>query len=282
MIVRELQTVVNQFHQLFLRDKTWAELLNNFSSVLRPCNKVIENPVRTYGGVIQKSSRPWPTITESIARIGQLQILCQKISHELNYLCKFQSKFLSSGLSIMNKALLTAVESHYENPDENSYPSEGNPIMFELTNFLDNAGMGDPLAKIYITTKRIPHFSLLCFLCTVVELQKVQYNKSTSGLLCKKVGDGVDAPPFIFGIMTLLKQFHPNQTERYLQFLGQFVRSYFGPSFSWNSKNIESHPEVISTCAFLEDLVFLSKIDRKIVENCIPTFILDEFRKNIV
>ena len=53
------------------------------------------------------------------------------------------------------------------------------------------------------------------------------------GLLCKKIGDGVDAPPFIFGIMTILKQFHPNQTERYLQFLGQFVRSYFGPSFSW-------------------------------------------------
>ena len=41
MIVRELQNVVNQLHQLFLRDKTWSDLLNNFSAVLRPCNKVI-------------------------------------------------------------------------------------------------------------------------------------------------------------------------------------------------------------------------------------------------
>ena len=67
-------------------------------------------------------------------------------------------------------------------------------MMFELTNFLDLAGMDDPLAKIYITTKWVERLemlednlliyrpvqdlALLCFLVTIAYLQKVQYSKA--------------------------------------------------------------------------------------------------------
>ena len=47
---------------------------------------------------------------------------------------------------------MTAVKVHYEDPSK-PYPSEENPMMYELTSFLDAAGMSDPLTKIYITMK---------------------------------------------------------------------------------------------------------------------------------
>ena len=47
---------------------------------------------------------------------------------------------------------MTAIEAHYQDPTK-PYPSEDNPMMYELTTFLDAAGMSDPLKKIYVTTK---------------------------------------------------------------------------------------------------------------------------------
>jgi len=46
------------------------------------------------------------------------------------------------------------------------------------------------------------------------------------GLICKKVNDAVDAPPFIIGMLTLLKQFHSDETDNYIALLGQYARSY--------------------------------------------------------
>ena len=40
------------------------------------------------------------------------------------------------------------MESHYRDP-ENPYPGDDNTIMYELTPYLETAGISDPLSKVH-------------------------------------------------------------------------------------------------------------------------------------
>lgn len=44
-------------------------------------------------------------------------------------------------------------------------------------------------------------------------------------MLAKKAPDPLDGAPFIAGCVTLLRQFHSDNTEHCLTLLGQYVRS---------------------------------------------------------
>ena len=43
--------------------------------------------------------------------------------------------------------MLADIERHYEDPTK-PYPKEENPLMFELTSYLESAGIGNPLTKV--------------------------------------------------------------------------------------------------------------------------------------
>lgn len=49
---------------------------------------------------------------------------------------------------------------------------------------------------------------------------------AAGGLVCKKPTDPLDAPPFVIGCITLLKQFHVGNTDQFLALMGQYVRSF--------------------------------------------------------
>nr|CAB3267669.1 WASH complex subunit strumpellin-like [Phallusia mammillata] len=264
MIVRELQQLFNAIRTMNNTNKVWVAALDDFSKQTSPRSKLIENPAKVYAAIMQRASKVLVTYVEAVMRVGQLQILRQQIANEINFSCKFHSKFLASSLNNMNRALLTAVGAHYEDASK-PYPSKENPMMIELASFLDATGLGCPFSKIYVTTKPLQHFALLCFLVTVSQLQKLQYNKSTCGLIPKKVNDGVDAPPFVIGMLTVLKQFHPNETKKYIQHLGQYVRSHTDSS---GLKNLDLAPEVISTCAFLEEFIFHGSMKKNVRLGC--------------
>lgn len=41
----------------------------------------------------------------------------------------------------------------------------------------------------------------------------------------KKIGDPVDGAPLYIGVQTFLKQFHPDITTQYLEYLAQYIKS---------------------------------------------------------
>lgn len=43
--------------------------------------------------------------------------------------------------------------------------------------------------------------------------------------MSKKATDPLDGPPFVIGCLTLLKQYHKENTDIFLAFLGQYARS---------------------------------------------------------
>lgn len=65
---------------------------------------------------------------------------------------------------IMYSALLRDVEAHYQDPTR-PYPKEENPLMFELTSYLEWAGIHNPLTKVSLFNFILYSCLAVTFLC---------------------------------------------------------------------------------------------------------------------
>ena len=274
MIVQELQNFIRSLQRSLLNDKTWLEFFAVFTKSLGPVSSTIPQPQRVYSNGTNKAVKIWPQYLDVILKVGQMQLLRRQIGSQLHKSCKFDSKFLSSALNNMNEALLGDIKRHYQDPSL-PYPNEENPLMFEMSSYLENAGVSNPFSKIYVTTPKLPFFPIFNFLFVISQLPKLSYQKSVGELVCKKPTDGIDGVPFIAGTITLLKQFHSNNTEQFMALMGQFVRSMV--TSTQGTKTPELPAEVVTLLVYLENFIHYSGLSRKMVETYIPPYIFDQF-----
>ncbi|XP_026534918.1 WASH complex subunit 5 [Notechis scutatus] len=274
MIVKELQNFLIMFQKIVLRDKGVHEALKSLMRSVSPLKGLVVNCNRVYSAAITKTQKIWAAYLDTIMKVGQMQILRRQIGNELNYSCKFDSKHLAAALENLNKAILADIEAHYQDPSL-PCPKEDNTLLYEITAYLEAAGIHNPLNKIYITTKRLPYFPIVNFLFLISQLPKLQYSKN-SGMVCRKPADPIDWPPLVLGLLTLLKQFHSRYTEQFLGLIGQFVRSTMEQCTS--QKVPEMPADVVGALLFLQDYVHYTKLPRRVVEAHVPNFIFDEFR----
>lgn len=274
MIVKELQNFLSMFQKIVLRDRTVQDTLKTLTNAVSPVKSIVANSNKVYFSAIAKTQKIWPAYLEAIMKVGQMQILRKQIANELNYSCRFDSKHLAAALENLNNALLADIEAHYQDPSL-PYPKEDNTLLYEITAYLEAAGIHNPLNKIYITTKRLPYFPIINFLFLIAQLPKLQYNKNL-GMVCRKPADPVDWPPLVLGLLTLLKQFHSRYTEQFLALIGQFIRSTVEQCTS--QKVPEMPADVVGALLFLEDYVRYTKLPRRVAEAHVPNFIFDEFR----
>ncbi|MBN3315330.1 WASC5 protein, partial [Atractosteus spatula] len=274
MIVKELQNFLNMLQKTILRDRTVVDVFKALLNSVNPVKGIVGNANKVYSAAVAKTQKIWTSYLEAIMKVGQMQILRRQIANELNYSCKFDSKHLAAALENLNKSLLSDIEAHYQDPSL-PYPKEDNTLLYEITAYLEAAGIHNPLNKIYITTKRLPYFPIVNFLFLIAQLPKLQYNKN-QGMTCRKSTDPVDWPPLVLGLLTLLKQFHSRYTEQFLALIGQFIRSIMEQCTS--QKIPEMPSDVVGALMFLEDYVHYTKLPRKVAEAHVPSFIFDEFR----
>lgn len=274
MIVKELQNFLSMFQKIILRDRTVQDTLKTLMNAVSPLKSIVANSSKVYLSAITKTQKIWTAYLEAIMKVGQMQILRQQIANELNSSCRFDSRHLAAALDNLNKALLADIEAHYRDPSL-PYPKEDNTLLYEITAYLEAAGIHNPLNKIYITTKRLPYFPIVNFLFLIAQLPKLQYNKNL-GMVCRKPADPVDWPPLVLGLLTLLKQFHSRYTEQFLALTGQFIRSTMEQCTS--QKMPEMPADAVGALLFLEDYVRYTKLPRRVAEAHVPNFIFDEFR----
>ncbi|XP_020375042.1 WASH complex subunit 5 [Rhincodon typus] len=275
MIVKEIQIFLGMLHRNVLRDKAVMDTIKPFQIHLNPVKGIVANSSKVYSAAVQKTQKIWASYQDSILKVGQMQILRQQIANELSYSCKFDSKHLAAALENLNQSLLADVEAHYQDPTL-PYPKDDNTLLYEITAYMEAAGIHNPLSKIYITTKRLPYFPVVNFLFLISQLPKVQYIKN-QGMVCKKSTDPTDWPPLVVGLVTLLKQFHSRYTEHFLALIGQFVRSIV-EQCTTSQKIPEMPADAVAALMFLENYVYYTKLPRKVVEAHVPSFIFDEFR----
>uniref|UniRef100_A0A669D7V2 WASH complex subunit 5 n=1 Tax=Oreochromis niloticus TaxID=8128 RepID=A0A669D7V2_ORENI len=260
MIVKELQNFLTILQKTILKDKAVVEVFRTLQGAVSPVQGIVANASKVYSSAVAKSQKIWGTYQEAIMKVGQMQILRQQIANELNYSCKFDSKHLAAALENLNKSLLADIEAHYQDPSL-PYPKEDNTLLYDITAYLEAAGIHNPLNKIYITTKRLPYFPIINFLFIIAQLPKLQYNKN-QGMTCRKATDPVDWPPLVLGLLTLLKQFHSRYTQQFLALIGQFIRSIMEQCTSQKIPDMPS--DVVGALMFLEDYVKYTKLSRKV------------------
>jgi WASH complex subunit strumpellin len=101
------------------------------------------------------------------------------------YIAKFDSKQLLHALSSFNKALISEVNAHFEDPT-NPYPDEENPILYELNPYLEYTGLTEPMKKIYIITKSKDYIPFFISNFIISQLSKLQIVKLT-GIIKLKI-----------------------------------------------------------------------------------------------
>ncbi|XP_067134229.1 WASH complex subunit 5 [Centruroides vittatus] len=276
MIVTELQGVLKLIERIVIKDKSWQDTLDNLQNALHPVSGILYQPSRIYSQVITRAAKVWSTFLDNILKIGQMQLLRKLIAHELNTSGKFDSKNLISALQTMNDSLLADIEAHYKDPSK-PYPNDNNPLMYELSNYLEWTGISNPLAKIYITTGPLPHIPLFLFLFTIFHLSKLTYVKNIDGLISKKTIEPIDGIPFVIGTLTLLRQFHQEKTGQFLAYLGQYIRSNVESVIGEGSKGGDFPQEVLNILVYLDEFQQQGKLPRKAVTKYIPDYLFDKF-----
>uniref|UniRef100_A0A671MHD8 WASH complex subunit 5 n=1 Tax=Sinocyclocheilus anshuiensis TaxID=1608454 RepID=A0A671MHD8_9TELE len=268
MIVKELQNFLTVLQKNILKDKAVVDIFKALLSAVNPVKGIVANASKVYVNAVAKTQKIWPAYLEAIMKVGQMQILRQQIANELNYSCKFDSKHLAAALDNLNKSLLSDIEAHYQDPSL-PYPKEDNTLLYEITAYLEAAGIQNPLNKVsrvYVKSS-FDIISVIILLDVFVQ---------SFGMTCRKAADPVDWAPLVLGLLTLLKQFHSRYTEQFLALIGQFIRSIMEQCTSQKIPDMPS--DVVGALMFLEDYVRYTKLPRKVAEAHVPSFVFDEFR----
>jgi len=279
MMVRDLGDLVNKTKAILSKSSA-GKILRNLVNTLNPTTAIPENADTLYKQALKAGSKLWHFISEAISSIGQKQLLRRLIAALLKSTCKLDSNLLYCALETLNKALITDIRAHYRNPETKPYPGgEENPLLSELAKYLEHTGVSDPFTKIYITTDPIEDFAVLVFLLVVSQTKKYIYNSKLGILIPKTTKNSYDSIPFLVGVITLLKQFHSINTQKFLAYLGQYVRANITEQLKSKEKNKEmEYPvQVINVLLWLEDYCKYTHLPRKVVEGYVPAYIFDHF-----
>ena len=276
MIVRELQQLQSLVNRKMLEDKTLMSLVGSLAKPLNEGRATLTDPIKVYNQVIGRTGKYWSQISEHVVRVGQIQLIRQQIAHELRAAGKFDSKLLMSCLENFNNLLLSDIQAHYKDPTK-PYPGDNNPLMFELATYLEAAGLHDPSTKIYIATTQQSNISLIKFLLLFTQLSKLTYFRKIGGLVAKKQSEAIDGPPFITGMVTLLRQFHSDVTDEFLQYTCQYIRSLLYEDTT-KERIGDVTDDIVVALTFMDDFMRTAGLSRDKVLNSIPTYLFDEFR----
>jgi WASH complex subunit strumpellin len=275
MIVKELQTFQRTFHREVQSNKAMITLHSELQKALSPPSEIPDS-LKVYEQGVMRASKIWTKYSDLVMKIGQMQLIRRLIGQELRFSCQFDSKHLAGTLAAFNESLLTEVRAHYEDPKK---PYPGDHVIGELAEYVDCAGLTNPLTKIYVTTKKLHYFPVTVFFFVISQLQRLVYHKPIGSLIAGKQGDGVDGPPLVTGVITLLKQFHSTHTHRFLAYMGQFIRAHI--EHHAESKGAGMPDIVITALLFLDEFCQYGGSVRKAVTVFVPEYLFDEYRSRL-
>ncbi|KAG8347839.1 hypothetical protein TRVL_01324 [Trypanosoma vivax] len=202
----------------------------NLVASLCPFTSLPENAAAVYEKLIDainkgddpKNKRDrFTDVTKTLVHVGRVQLLRAMIANELRSLCKLNSGSLFASLCTANEALLAELLRHYDNPEVHPMPGD---IIAAISPFLDNAGISDPLTKVYVTLKPIPAVVFYLIALTLCNVPRVFYNPRLASMVPSNQKSSVDPEPFVMGVALLLKQFHSDELVQFQNHLTQLIR----------------------------------------------------------
>lgn len=278
MIVKELQQFIEKI-RVELKQQNLISFWKNMEEFLSPPSTIPQNTPKIYQEGLYKGSKLWPYFMQIIMKIGQMQLVRKQIAQLLNFQCKLESNNLYGALDVINRSLLTDIRAHYASPDTKPYPDDDNPLLTELTKYLETSGISDPFMKIYVTSPPIEHYGVLMFFFVISQMSKFVFNPTLGILGSANKKGGVDGTVFLVGVLTFLKQFHSVYTQQLLAYIGQYIRATIVGTSRDGGKPQDLPVEISNILVFLEQFCKFTDISRKSVESYVPAYIFDTFKR---
>ena len=281
MIVKDIQTFIKRIRII---PKELVPLIEMMNRNFNPPSSLPTEAKQLYADFTEKGKKIWPVVTELIMRVGRCQLLRRHIGKELVFACKLESQALHSALSSLNTALVNDVRAHYKDPETHRYPNGRKPILPELSAYLENCGMVDPITKIYITTEPVMQLIPILVNFVIAHLPRFTYVPTTDSLVVNKKDDPLDGSPFVVGLVTVLKQFNSSEKDLFVAFLCQYCRVAIQqdttPAKNSKEKEKEIIPVEVCNClVLLENFCKYASVDRKQLENLLPPYLIAKHRE---
>jgi WASH complex subunit strumpellin len=137
--------------------------------------------------------------------------------------------------------------------------------------------MSDPFSKIYVVTEPLESLPVLLLFFVIIYMSKFSFDAQFSTLVRRKSAYALDGMPFVVGLWTLLRQFHPAYTRMFLAYLGQFVRATVGDAVARadiTSSKASLPGEITNTLLFLDMFCKVGEIPRSALAEYIPPHIM--------
>lgn len=146
---------------------------------------------------------------EKLLKLGQLQILRCHIMFSLMTRCQFQSRHLAQCLNNFNNAVIATLAS----PKGRTILKSDSPLLYDLGQYLEYAGISNPLEKVYTSENVPPYLLVLIWLTFQSNMSKMSYIRSIGSLSGKRQSDASDGHPLMIGTLTLLRQWPLSSTN---------------------------------------------------------------------
>ncbi|OQV24357.1 WASH complex subunit strumpellin [Hypsibius exemplaris] len=270
MIVRELQSLQRTLDDL-LRDKTWVAHYQALAKAIGMGQSSIAQPAKFYTQATSKGAKLWPFMLETFQKIGQLQLLRRQLAYELRTVSRFDSKHLVAALETLNEAVLTDIKSKpLDAPRDDG--KEQSFLMYELAEYLQWTGLTEPLSQIYVGTRKDSYLGLAMFLSFLGICNTfIPAPNLGNTLVPRRRYDPVDGTPFLVGFVTVMKQFHADDTRQVVQLIGQYLRSVVETAKATNG---DFGPDAATLVVSLQWMLLYGAISKDVVASYVPGYVI--------
>jgi hypothetical protein len=233
--------------------------------------------LEVYGHLIERLKPEVHDWTILICKVGQVQLLKATIDAHMKLKCELEAQALCFTLENTNATVLQAIKQFYRDPTHNPYPSS--QLLGALSAYLENAGICEPLEKIYTLAKALPEVSLILFVLTFLNMNNAKLREDDRlHMMVRQEHYG--HYEFIVGLITILRQLNVQHTYAYLTFIGQYVNCLLGGTgIPGLKKEITGGVEVSrplkNMMIFVKDYELLSKTPRRMIDTFISPTIFD-------
>ncbi|XP_043695329.1 WASH complex subunit 5-like isoform X4 [Telopea speciosissima] len=246
--------------------------------LLAPCLYWDGHPIsrwskETKAKFVDMSWEPW---VESLACIGQLQLLRCLIALKLKSAGKVKASLVSSAVdgmlvpvSFQNDKILKGIR------------KENSKIMELLHRELSKQGMlcgyCTPLQTLYISEEPPPFLSRCASIVTISQLPRYVLDTHLSTLTSRMKKVPLDFSPVVIGLGTFLRQFNPTYMVQYVQYMCQYIKiaaeAAFGGIDETAKRPIEPMPEVLKSAFWLLHFCKHMGIPEELAHSCLPPLV---------
>lgn len=221
-ILNELQRFVKSYRAVV---KSHGVLLEQLRDGIFPEWKPPVEPEPYYENAIKKTSKLMNPIVICLRRVGQAQLLRRLIRNELQMGVEGEGRD-RRGLRTAVNGLSMALVTSSSVGQEKAFLDTASGLAWEnITDTFSSIGGGNPLSTMFLETDPLEGLPILLALFVIGHASELMYDEDFGALIRAKKEFAIDGWPCVYGMATLLRQFHSSYSESVISYIGQYARA---------------------------------------------------------